>query len=685
MRKRLLLYPIIGLLISLPSAATGVSKNALLLTGNNSSGLGATTLGELLATLNLSISLNPGYPTLTDYDLVVLDGDIWDSSHVGELRSYLQFGGKVAMTGDAPRSLARSDDLTAIADVVGFNTFGEALNGRAIVGTDNPYCLPYWGGDPLGSVPVGLRPYLANPAKRICDIIRWEDSSICSYTFRSYGGKVFYLADIVGDSTKELFRAAISSMLKLSQHGDADGSGDINISDAVYLISYIFSGGAAPRPFVSNGDVNCDGAPDISDVVYLINYIFVNGPPPCARCYRGAVYVVTAMDTEPILTTGPTEHLLGVYLSNFDSTGASAYVSQVMDPAYRNSLTDSYGGHIKFSFFLETGEYFCHSDKLDCNGIYTPMEKFHPAIATFGDELGWHFHNSAWVQASWDTLHYYWSQIITFNGTMYWDGPDIGAAEKALDHWLIDKNFFPSTFRSGWVWENNDFSNWLDEVVPFDFSNLSPHGWDQPSYNIFWDYYDWRRAPQGWVSYHPNRFDYQSSGNLRRTILHSNYTDPNDPESGLPTHQLQEVFARAARGENVYVSVYGHTSNPLTTFFQQGWYNDLVSLSAQYQVPFKFATSLEAARAVTGYDADSTAPIVTITREGDSLAIVTSETIFQRNPYCALKRGDIYSRVIPTPSGDRRWTVDVTGFTRFTVAIGVCDFAGNVTVARWEE
>jgi M6 family metalloprotease-like protein len=65
--------------------------------------------------------------------------------------------------------------------------------------------------------------------------------------------------------------------------GDANADTIVDISDAVYLISYIFSGGLAPQPLIS-GDANCDMIVDISDVVYLISYIFSGGAAPCATC-----------------------------------------------------------------------------------------------------------------------------------------------------------------------------------------------------------------------------------------------------------------------------------------------------------------------------------------------------------------------------------------------------------------
>jgi hypothetical protein len=69
-----------------------------------------------------------------------------------------------------------------------------------------------------------------------------------------------------------------------SSCGDANGDGIINISDAVFLINYIFVPGApAPYP-VCIGDCNGDDMVNISDAVYLINYIFIGGSPPVSPC-----------------------------------------------------------------------------------------------------------------------------------------------------------------------------------------------------------------------------------------------------------------------------------------------------------------------------------------------------------------------------------------------------------------
>ncbi len=56
-------------------------------------------------------------------------------------------------------------------------------------------------------------------------------------------------------------------------YGDCNGDGHFNISDVTYLVSYIFSGGPAPKDYL-HGNFDGDDGLTINDVVYLLNYIF---------------------------------------------------------------------------------------------------------------------------------------------------------------------------------------------------------------------------------------------------------------------------------------------------------------------------------------------------------------------------------------------------------------------------
>jgi len=65
--------------------------------------------------------------------------------------------------------------------------------------------------------------------------------------------------------------------------GDANGDLQINIADAIFLLNYVFKGGAAPDPLCI-GDADLNGIINIADVVRVINYVFKGGPPPTEDC-----------------------------------------------------------------------------------------------------------------------------------------------------------------------------------------------------------------------------------------------------------------------------------------------------------------------------------------------------------------------------------------------------------------
>jgi hypothetical protein len=63
--------------------------------------------------------------------------------------------------------------------------------------------------------------------------------------------------------------------------GDANSDSTVNVSDAVFLINYVFIQGSPPPDPYEAGEVNCDGTVNVSDAVWIINYVFVGGNDPC--------------------------------------------------------------------------------------------------------------------------------------------------------------------------------------------------------------------------------------------------------------------------------------------------------------------------------------------------------------------------------------------------------------------
>lgn len=62
--------------------------------------------------------------------------------------------------------------------------------------------------------------------------------------------------------------------------GDANGDWQVNIGDAVYLVTYVFRGGPPPAEPRWRANANGDRAINVGDAVYVVTYIFRGGPRP---------------------------------------------------------------------------------------------------------------------------------------------------------------------------------------------------------------------------------------------------------------------------------------------------------------------------------------------------------------------------------------------------------------------
>jgi hypothetical protein len=61
----------------------------------------------------------------------------------------------------------------------------------------------------------------------------------------------------------------------------ASGAGQVNVADAIYLVSDCLGNGPGPVD-PRKGDLNRDNGADLADVVHLVYYLFQDGPAPCA-------------------------------------------------------------------------------------------------------------------------------------------------------------------------------------------------------------------------------------------------------------------------------------------------------------------------------------------------------------------------------------------------------------------
>lgn len=138
----------------------------------------------------------------------------------------------------------------------------------------------------VGPIPDGAAPILGTLNMRILNGASDADINLDS-TYVSPGGR-WEFASRSSSSVSPLYvdNGLVDIILgagEIRPCGDADGNSIVSISDAVFMINYIFSGGPAPSP-LSAGDADCNALVTISDAVYLIQYIFAGGPAPCSAC-----------------------------------------------------------------------------------------------------------------------------------------------------------------------------------------------------------------------------------------------------------------------------------------------------------------------------------------------------------------------------------------------------------------
>ena len=65
------------------------------------------------------------------------------------------------------------------------------------------------------------------------------------------------------------------------RRGDADGSGQINITDGIFILNFLFLGGPDPA-CADAADADDSAAINITDGIFVLNFLFLGGPDPAA-------------------------------------------------------------------------------------------------------------------------------------------------------------------------------------------------------------------------------------------------------------------------------------------------------------------------------------------------------------------------------------------------------------------
>jgi len=100
-----------------------------------------------------------------------------------------------------------------------------------------------------------------------------------TFTAASDGGDLLAVVSMLGRNQGDPGSVAARVIDLTAQEfirGDANESGEVDISDAIAILEYLFLGGEV-RPVVSAADANDDGRVEITDALHVLFHLFVGG------------------------------------------------------------------------------------------------------------------------------------------------------------------------------------------------------------------------------------------------------------------------------------------------------------------------------------------------------------------------------------------------------------------------
>jgi hypothetical protein len=89
------------------------------------------------------------------------------------------------------------------------------------------------------------------------------------------------------------------------RRGDADASGKLDLTDAIFVLGFLFQGGATPS-CLDAADADDSGALDLTDAIFILGFLFQGGgaPPAPGPTTCGSDTTPSAKITTPCVYPG---------------------------------------------------------------------------------------------------------------------------------------------------------------------------------------------------------------------------------------------------------------------------------------------------------------------------------------------------------------------------------------------
>jgi hypothetical protein len=357
-----------------------------------------------------------------------------------------------------------------------------------------------------------------------------------------------------------------------------------------------------------------------------------------------------------------------------DWHSVKAMLNNIMSQKFRLENSDSYGRPWIYNWHVMDHIGYDVNPRHRDIGYHNIFDTYKELIEGSEDELGFHFHPD----------HYYTHAHLcgtNYNTSRY--------LYSILTRRLIDRNWFPNSYRAGFHTERPDSHLFLEQWIPHDFSNLAIEGDNSTAGQLDLAdhrFGDWSRAPTQWGYYHPHHDDYQSSGACRRRIFRC--LNIGTRHRCITEDEVRKAFELAkATGESVLVAVTNHDFREMAPDVQ--WLKAVFDkLSIENSIPWKTCNITDT------FSSWKKPPVEckwNLEREEKRvrLSISYSADIFGPQPFMALKLvNEIYHHVnfdIIKPFREFSYVFDenTVEFSKLeSLVVGTNDKNGNVIITR---
>jgi len=182
-------------------------------------------------------------------------------------------------------------------------------------------------------------------------------------------------------------------------------------------------------------------------------------------------------------------------------------LDEITSIEYRNQLLDSNGDDWIYNWLCmsHTGITGANPRRRDMgyHNIFDHYQEYFDKKSDYRDLIQWHYHALSLTNDAHRAGSTYLNSNHIYN---------------ILSRGIIERAWFPSVFRAGHNTERPDSHFFLEQWIPFDYSNASSELDESDTTSSYARFGDWRRAPRSWIPYNPDYDDYQKVGTCRRFI-----------------------------------------------------------------------------------------------------------------------------------------------------------------------